>query len=312
MMQSMNNPKFAQIIQMNITPQIYGYITHKVKMKENLNLAVKGETRSGKSTVAMSIGTYVSALSTVPYTVTHICANESEYYNRVKHAKFSEFYHIDEQKESKFGTGAFREEMAIMDIQNIIAKQCIHTVWLYPSDFISRNSVYGFETYGKDLKNKLNRCIVYDLRKSILGMMQPLGYCIFAKYQDPNYQKIPKEQWSDYRKRNSNDLGRQDFDSLLEEQYEMKKDEWIKREQERDTGYHHEERFKLGLWLRNQKLFQEQTSKKKKRIIARQLFKDLTENEVDEIVEIASMEVDLSQIQGAKDKWKKDEENDED
>jgi hypothetical protein len=307
MMQCADNPKFAQIIQTNINPQMYGYIQYKVRMRENLNLAIKGETRSGKSTVAISLGTYVSSMTLVPYTIEEICANESEYYSKVKYAKFNQFFHIDEQKESKFGSGSFREEMGIMDIQNIIAKQCVHSVWIYPNDFISRNSVYGFETYGKDLKNKLIRCIVYDLRKTILGMMKPLGYCIFAKYQDPAYQNIPENEWSQYRLDNKYKLQRMDFDSLLEEQYEQKKDMWIKKEQTRDTGYHHEERFKLGVWLKDQELFQEQTSRKKQIIIARQLFRDLTEKEVEEIVDIARMGIDISDIEGAHKKWLKDE-----
>lgn len=61
----------------------------------------------------------------------HICSNESEYYQKVKTAKFNELYHkfhrmkdvmklgIDEQKEAKFGAGSFREEMGIMDCLDV-------------------------------------------------------------------------------------------------------------------------------------------------------------------------------------------------
>jgi len=295
-MQIQSNPRFAQIINLNITSKIYGYFNYKVRMRENLNIAIKGETRSGKTTVGLSWGVYISCITRMPYTVYHICANESEYYAKVKQAKFNELYHVDEQKEAKFGSGSFREEMGIMDIQNIIAKRCIHTIWIYPTDFIARNSIYGFETYGKDLKNKLIRCIVYDLRKSVLGVMQPLGYVIVPKYQDPNYQKIPEDQWSEYRYKNSHDLGRPDFDSLIEEHYEQKKDEWIIKEQKREVGYHHEERFKLGIWLRTRPEFMEAGNKKKQRIIARQLFRDLTEQEIDEVVEVARMEIGLEEL----------------
>lgn len=300
-MQMQSNPRFAQIIHMNITDKIYGYIAYKVRMRENLNLAIKGETRSGKSTVGISFGGFVSGHTQVPYVMHNICANESEYYQKVKFAKFNELYHIDEQKEAKFGAGSFREEMGIMDIQNIVAKLCIHTLWIYPTDFISRNSVYGFETYGKDLENKLIRCIVYDLRKSMMGMMTPLGYCIVPKMQDPRYQQLPEDQWSQYRLDNKYKLNRGDFDSALEEMYEQKKDTWIAQEQRRETGYHHEERFKLGMALREQPMFMEAGNKKKQRIIARQFFRDLTEQEIDEVVEIARMDVDLEQIKEIRD-----------
>jgi hypothetical protein len=297
-MQMQDNPRFAQTIHTNITKLFYDYIIYKVRMRENLNLAIKGETRSGKSTVGLSFGHFISSLTRVPYGAYHICANESEYYSKVKNAKFSELYHIDEQKESKFGSGSFREEMSIMDIQNIIAKQCVHTIWIYPSDFIARNSVYGLETYGKDLKNKLVRCIVYDIRRTVMGMSTPLGYIIVPKVQDPAHQNMPEEKWDKYRIKNKYELKRPDFDSQLEEDYEKKKDEWIEREKGREgAGFHHEERFKLGVWLGQQKQFMALEKKAERRALARQVFRDLTEAEVDEIVVIADMGIKPEDIE---------------
>jgi hypothetical protein len=60
MMESIDNPKFAQIIQMNITTQIYDYIRYKIKMRENLNLAIKGECKSGMSYCAIDISKLVA------------------------------------------------------------------------------------------------------------------------------------------------------------------------------------------------------------------------------------------------------------
>ena len=57
---------------------------------------------------------FISGLSGVQFTVDSICRNESDYYEKVKHAKFNQCFQIDEQKEAKFGIGAFREEMSIM------------------------------------------------------------------------------------------------------------------------------------------------------------------------------------------------------
>lgn len=113
--QMQENAKFAQTINTNITQMFYDYIIYKVKMRENLNLAIKGEmhsrtngyahlTRSGKSTVGLSLGNFVSKMTGVPYNDYHICGNESEsamigkimhpkYYSKVKNAKFNELYH---------------------------------------------------------------------------------------------------------------------------------------------------------------------------------------------------------------------------
>lgn len=131
--------------------------------------------------------------------------------------------------------------------------------------------------------------------------MQPLGYVIVPKFQDPRYQQLPEDQWTQYRLDNKHNLNRPDFDSALEEAYEQKKDIWIKQEQRRETGYHHEERFKLGIWLRTRPEFMEVGNKKKQRIIARQLFRDLTEQEIDEIVEIARMDIGLEELEKLKD-----------
>ena len=193
---------------------------------------------------------------------------------------------------------SFREEMSIMDVQNIIAKKCIHTIWVYPSDFISRNSDYGFETYGRDIIHKLARLIVYDVRKSMFGIQQPVGICLVPKFQDPVYQKIPKELWSPYRLKNA-ELKRPDFDSLHEERYEIKKDSWIDREQHGQMGYHHEMRYKEGVKLGELPVFQTAPNKKRQRIIARQMFRNLTEAEIDEVVEIARMGISFDDLQAA-------------
>jgi hypothetical protein len=109
-MQMMDNQKFAQMLSINITPTVYNYFNYKVHMRENLNLAIKGSTRnisallcagSGKSTVGNSWGIYISGLTGVPFTPEkNVCANESEYIQRVKEAVFNECFLIDEQKET--------------------------------------------------------------------------------------------------------------------------------------------------------------------------------------------------------------------
>lgn len=82
-------------------------------MRENINIAVKGGTRSGKSTVGNSWGIYISGLTGVPFDPDrNVCANESEigssvlnrqeYAQKVKDAQFNELYLIDEQKEMSF------------------------------------------------------------------------------------------------------------------------------------------------------------------------------------------------------------------
>lgn len=139
----------------------------------------------------------------------------------------------------------------------------------------------------------------------MLGIMSPLGIIYVPKYQDQKYQQIPESEWSQYRLDNKYKLNRPDFDSLTEELYEIKKDSWIHKEQNRDYGFHHEERFKLGVWLRKQPDFMNAPNKKQQHIIARQIFRDLTESEVAELVEIARMDINLEEIDSMRENFNK-------
>lgn len=100
MLEKERRPEFARMLAMNITGQIFQYLKYKVQMRENINIAFKGETRSGKSTAAISVAVYISKFTGKPFDVeTNVCANESEYYKKVQHAEFNSVYQIDEQKE---------------------------------------------------------------------------------------------------------------------------------------------------------------------------------------------------------------------
>lgn len=136
------------------------------------------------------------------------------------------------------------------------------------------------------------------MRKSMFGIQQPVGICIVPKYVDLVYQALPKEQWSDYRLKNF-ELGRPDFDSLHEQKYEKRKDGWIEREQHGQVGYHHEMRYRDGVKLGELPVFQNAPNKKRQRIIARQMFRNMTEQEIDEIVEIARMGISFEDLQVA-------------
>lgn len=132
----------------------------------------------------------------------------------------------------------------------------------------------------------------------MFGIQQPVGICIVPKFVDPSYEALPKEMWSEYRLKNFN-MGRPDFSSMHEERYEMRKDTWIDREQHGQMGYHHEMRYKEGVRLGELPVFQNAPNKKRQRIIARQMFRNMTEQEIDEIVEIARMGISFEDLQVA-------------
>lgn len=101
MMEKERRPEFARMLSLNITKHIFDYVKYKVHMRENINIAIKGETRSGKSTVGLSFMAFISQLTGIPIDINkNICANESEYYKKVQTANFGDTFQIDEQKET--------------------------------------------------------------------------------------------------------------------------------------------------------------------------------------------------------------------
>ena len=102
MLEKSKNQEYAQMLAMNITPQIYNYFQYKVRMAENINIAIKGSTRSGKSTIGISWAKYISSMTDVLFKTWHVCSNESEYIQKVKDTErtcFNTTFLIDEQKE---------------------------------------------------------------------------------------------------------------------------------------------------------------------------------------------------------------------
>jgi hypothetical protein len=177
--QMARNGAFAEMLYRNKTKLFFDFLNFKAKYRENISLEIKGGTRSGKSTMGLAIAKYISTLTGVDFDTKHICPNEIAYLQRVKQGNVDDAttFLIDEQTETHTGSGSYAEMMVIEDLANIIAKRCINTLWLHPEEFVGRNSQLGIETYGKDVKNKLIRGILYNLSQGALTRM-PMGYII--------------------------------------------------------------------------------------------------------------------------------------
>jgi len=73
------------------------------------------------------------------------------------------------------GLGSSTEMMQLKDIQNVIAKQNQHTIYITPRVFLETGASIGLTTWGRDSKNWLSRFLVYDLRNRTIPL---LGYLI--------------------------------------------------------------------------------------------------------------------------------------
>jgi hypothetical protein len=296
---------FARAYHTDMTKVFFDYLDYKIKNKENVAVGIKGQTRSGKSLTGHSISWHVANLNAKYvggkpsdyYHIENVCATESEYAYFVKEADANSIYQIDEQRESKFQMGSVREELYIMDVQNIIAKAQIHSIWIYPTDFIERNCQLGLETIGKDPLRKVTKLMVYDLTKSRLGFgFTPLGYVIIPVGHLWTCKEIDTYKRCD-------DFGKPICPKFKECQrfmalYEKKKNLWIQQEKDQQMGHMQEQRFKMGEQLGKSEMFRGAPNQKQRRIMARNFFPQLTEGELGEIIEIAKMGISFDELMG--------------
>jgi len=177
--QMSKNPLFAEAIMRPRTDLLIRSIQEKVRFREHVGIEIKGGTRTGKSTVGIALCRFVSQLTGVTFGIQHICPNEIIYLQKLKDPNLpnGSVFLIDEQTETHTGAGSYAEMSVLEDIQQICAKEQIHTIWCHPHEFVGRMSQIGLETYGKDPKNLLVRAIMYNISISRLSK-KPMGQVI--------------------------------------------------------------------------------------------------------------------------------------
>jgi len=259
-------PVFAEAMNRNLTGLYFNFLTYKVQMKENIALECKGVTRSGKTTAMISTMKFVGKLTGTPFNSEHVCPNEQYYISLVKKAVDNQGIVVDEQLETHVGIGSFREMQYIEDLNNIIAKRCIHVAWIHPPDFVGRNAFYGLETAGRNLEHKLTKLLLYDLTQKSYGVSSiPLGFVIIPKYRDEEF----------------------------ENEYEQRKDEHIEELRSENIAVRQERRLKEGFLLAGNKLFGKCKNNHQRLQVSRNLFPMRTEGEYMELISIASMNMKL-------------------
>jgi hypothetical protein len=216
------------------------------KPPENINIEIKGQTRSGKSTCGITLGILISKWWGHEFTEDNILPNQSELLYRLKDAKYGETFLIDEQVPETWGEGVMRETEQLGMNLNICAKKCNNLLFIYPPTFTSRNSPFGLEAMAKDTVNKYVKCFYYNLeRREFAGAMIPRGYVYIPKFVDIKYKNLPESMWSDVRIANFKEK-KYDYDSQLEENYEAKKDSWIEDIRNMDAGVREKKKLEIA------------------------------------------------------------------
>lgn len=265
-------------ISRNVSEEFKEWMENKIKAKENVSINIKGETRSGKSLCGLSVVDTLQGYYDGKGFDTEkiVCANQKEYRGKLSDVDFGDAFQIDENAFTNVGIGSHTELQQLKDIQNIIAKKNIHTIYITPRMFLETNASMGLSSWGKDPKNWLTRFLVYRLTSKHMPLM---GYLVvdvgklFKKYgcyvfrelggcTNPN--KLKSSDLSSDTIKYSSCISRHKKDELLEEgkscpfyevckhplqRYEKKKDSWIAKEMEGGMDERIRDRFETSIKL---------------------------------------------------------------
>lgn len=244
---------------------------------------------SGKSYAGLKIAEIILSKNGIDFNEKidyYVCGNQIEYRQKLKKAKFGEFYLIDENYFTRAGLGSNIEYSQLMDYNNIIAKKNIGNIFITPEKFLNVGSVLGFSTYGRDNKNWLSRLLLFKFKDTFQHL---IGYVIidigdlYRKYgcfvyreiggctnnERYNFKDINQEtiKYSScipekYKKANAlksklpldedNKINNCPFYNVCTHgmcKYEHKKDSWIDKELKGGLDERTYERFKLSLKL---------------------------------------------------------------
>jgi len=264
----------------NLTTTFNQWIDNKIRQKEQIKINIKGQTRSGKSLIGLKI----IYLTTKQYkekkfsSDNSVCANQKELRQKLNTAKFGDSFLIDENAFANVGTGSMTELQQLKDINNIVAKQNIHMVYITPQTFLMTGATMGLSYFGKDVENWVSRFLLYSLKNSPVL----LGYVIFdvgSLFRDtgcliykltggcPNPKRIklkdiPKENikfsscipkdinLTEIEKKSNSEVC-PFYDVCKSEMcsYEHKKDKWILREMKGGFGERETEKIEVSIEL---------------------------------------------------------------
>jgi hypothetical protein len=211
-----NDRKFRRSFHIDFTESFIIYLKDKVRLKEPIHLSLMGVVRSGKSSLASTIGFLMMAMYGKLFSVEpFVTGNNIEFLENINGMSDEEardtIFQIDEEK-SYFGLGSNAKKMKLLDVQNIIAKNNISTMSLCPTKFSNESANYGIRLFGRSFSTKTVRGMLYNLTESKMSL--PLGMIYFPI---PSVI-LPEESFKKF-----------DFE------YQKKKDTWIQKERRGET-----------------------------------------------------------------------------
>jgi len=169
------DPIYRASLYFDSTTDFNKWLNDKRSIKKNTSINIKGDTRGGKSLVGLKIADNNSRYYNKPFKIDYIvCGNQREYRMKLDKAEFGDSFLIDENAFANVGEGTNAESQQLKDIQNIIAKKNIHTIYITPRQFLDTGAKMGLEYHSTAYNDWLSKFLLYNLKANPLLM----GYVI--------------------------------------------------------------------------------------------------------------------------------------
>jgi hypothetical protein len=267
--ESQRSSTYAKALNFDVTQVFFDTLRYKVKMKENISLEVTGTTRSGKTSVASSIMLFVSKLRNIPFTTKNIRQDQFDFLNYIKDQSNDSLFRtqwvVDETRHGIFQEGSMAQHAVLKDFNNICAVLELAIAWLNPQNYdTSHNSQYVLYVWGKDVPNKLTKCLLYDISSHDMFAGTPLGYVIVDVSQFVGTD--------------------------LEKEYLKLKWDRVEKQKEQSQTNTMQYRKRVAEAFEKSKEWKRLTNRKQKKIFIKSVLGDMIPNDVvDEIVEMTEM-----------------------
>lgn len=183
------NPVLGQALSRNLTGWFFEDLVWRFKNKRNVNIYIKGEQGSGKSTGSQVIKCFNDEVFGIEPSVNDILFTKRQFMERFPSVSNGWTGIIDEDFDFATQTGAYRVKEAVRFVEQTIRGSQINMVSCAVSDSFHLYN-YMFEAFDIDYKMKLNRLILLENQGF---SYQPVGFILL------NANSIPKKLADDYQ-----------------------------------------------------------------------------------------------------------------
>jgi len=226
-------------------------------------ISIMGETRGGKSEVGSTLAfQYVKIFNEamiegafkkidlfqtgefkelqLTFDTPFVLGSQSDYIyalrenHKEKKMKFGQVWQIDESKDKIGGIGSMSEVIELRNLNNIVAKFMQAEIWITPLKFETRNAPFGLVVYQKDVKRRINWCLLYKIEQTARSV----------EFHFMGWVSIPMHKNEAFRLK-----------------YNEKKNEWIKGEIDGGGDPRIKERKKTAKMLGEDPIFAEMNDK---------------------------------------------------